>query len=254
MASHAPITAGSRGLFTAGHVVLRLVSRLRSPVLQPAVRLLALLRDPGERAQSAFQFHLENCVCAFKSQWCTMFTSFRFRNRQSKLCDEHTPKHGFASAIATLRAHGNMPWPVTSSETSHVLGRYTAGVVREVYAPYFGGYRSSPSGSWRASSLLARKTLMNCFAWVGIVEELPISLRLLKKELPAFFTNLDIGQFAWTPASANQPMELAANQSQHPYLRSHLLTKDYEIYDAEKRRLLRRARRAGFAIYKSNTW
>ena len=61
--------------------------------------------------------------------WCTMFTSFRYQNRKSKLCDEHTPRHGFAAALSVLRSHGNMPWPITSSETSHVLGRFTASVV-----------------------------------------------------------------------------------------------------------------------------
>ena len=53
----------------------------------------------------------------------------------------------------------------------HVLGRYAAGVVREAYAPYFGGYRVSAGGPWKSSSLLARATLARCFSWVGIAEE-----------------------------------------------------------------------------------
>ena len=93
------------------------------------------------------------------------------KNRQTKLCDDHTPKHGFASALAVLRQHGNMPWPITSSETHHVLGRFIAGVVREAYAPYFGGYQATPGGPWKSSPLLARATLARCFAWVGIAEE-----------------------------------------------------------------------------------
>ena len=142
------------------------------PTLRPNIRLLALLRDPGERAQSAFTFNYESCVCNFKYPWCVMFTSFRFKNRQTKLCDEHTPRHGFASALAEMRNHGNMPWPLTSSEMPHVLGRFTAGIVREVYTPYFGGYKLA-NGQWaaRGSSLLARATLARCFSWVGIAEE-----------------------------------------------------------------------------------
>ena len=34
--------------------------------LRPAVRMLALLRDPGERAQSAFQYVLDGCICNFR--------------------------------------------------------------------------------------------------------------------------------------------------------------------------------------------
>ena len=141
------------------------------PLLRPSIKLLALLRDPGERAQSAFAYNYEACVCNFRHPWCTQFSSFRFKNRQTKLCDDHTPKHGFASALAVLRQHGNMPWPITSSETHHVLGRFTAGVVREAYAPYFGGYQATPGGPWKSSPLLARATLARCFAWVGIAEE-----------------------------------------------------------------------------------
>jgi hypothetical protein len=77
---------------------------------------------------------------------------------------------------------------------------------------------------------------------------LPISLMLLKHEMPGFFGSLDVSQFQWTPASGPSAAggdPGAANQSQHPYLRTHLLTRDYEIYDAEKKRLYQRARRAG---------
>ena len=198
------------------------------PAIVPAVRMMALLRDPGERAQSAFNFQLENCVrrrrrhrvstaarhpprasapspltrppgcagactelavtelavalfwqvCNFRFEWCKMFTSFRFRNRQTKLCEEHTPRHGFAAALGFLKAHGNLPWPLTSSETPHVLGRFTAGVVREVYTPWFGSYTPAGSETPRSSALLARRMLENCFSWVGIAEDLPLSLQV----------------------------------------------------------------------------
>ena len=74
-----------------------------------------------------------------------------------------------------------------------------------------------------------------------------MSLRLLKHEMPGFFGSLDARQFQWTPASGVSAADSggAANNSQHPYLRSHVLTKDYEIYDAERNRLLQRARRLG---------
>ena len=137
---------------------------------------------------------------------------------------------------------------MTSSDAAHILGRYTAGIVREVYAPYFGSYKTSAYGAFKTSPLLARTTLTKCFAWVGIAEELPLSLSLLRHELPAFFGRLDFTQFEWTPASgpsgSTDPIA-ASNQSQHPYLRSNALPKDYEIYDGEKRRLLARAKRAG---------
>ena len=111
-------------------------------------------------------------VCNFRFPWCVMFTSFRFKNRQTKLCDEHNPRHGFANAISVLRTHGNMPWTITSSEMPHVLGRLASGLIHEVYAPYFGSYRTSSSGgSLKISSLLARATLARCFSWVGIAEE-----------------------------------------------------------------------------------
>ena len=55
---------------------------------------------------------------------------------------------------------------------------------REVYTPYFGAYRHAASGGWRGNSLLARTTLAKCFSWVGIAVELPLSLQLLKHEMP----------------------------------------------------------------------
>jgi len=222
------------------------------PTIAPAIRMLALLRDPGERAQSAFNFLLDSCVCNFRFSWCTQFTSFRFKNRQIKLCDAHTPAHGFAAALSVVRAHGNMPWPLTSSETPHVLGRFTAGVVKEVYTPWFGSYRPIGSETWKSSPLLARRTLANCFAWVGIAEDLALSLQLLKLELPHYFGKLDISQFTWAPTSGNSRPggdPSAANQSQHPYLRSHLLTRDYEVYDSERKRLFHRAQKNGIMVW-----
>jgi len=219
------------------------------PAIRPAIRLMALLRDPGERVQSAFTYTYQNCVCNFNFPWCTMFTSFRFKNRQTKLCDDHTPKHGFAAGVSELRAHGNMPWSITSSGMPHILGRFAAGLVREVYAPYFGGYRASEGGPWRSSSLLGRATLARCFAWVGIAEDLPTSLKLLKHEMPELFGNVDVSHFQWSPTSSDAAADaLAGNSSKHPYLRSHLLTRDYDIYDAERKRLQQRARRAGIII------
>lgn len=200
--------------------------------VRPNIRMLALLRDPGERAQSTWSFHLENCICNFRYQWCTMFTSFRFKQRQTHLCEDHTPKHGFASAVAVLHKHGNMPWPQASSEANHVLGRYTASVVREAYAPYFGSYRPAAGAPYKTSALLARATLAKCFAWVGIAEEMHLSLSLLKHELPAFFGRLDASQYSWRPASGPHgdiDPQAAANQSQHPFLRSGVLPKDYDI-------------------------
>jgi len=155
------------------------------PLVRPNIRLLALLRDPGERVQSAFTFTYEACVCNFRYPWCVMFTSFRFKNRQSKLCDDHTPKHGFASALAEMRSHGNMPWSTTSSEMPHILGRFTAGVVREVYAPYFGAYQASAGGPWRSSAVLARATLARCFSWVGIAEECATARYTAKRMMTA---------------------------------------------------------------------
>ena len=40
----------------------------------PPVRLITLLRDPGERAQSAYTFGLEACVCNFRFPWCALLT------------------------------------------------------------------------------------------------------------------------------------------------------------------------------------
>ena len=222
------------------------------PSLQPAVKVLALLRDPGERAQSAFAWHMENCVCNFKYQWCTMFSNFRFQNRRVKLCDDHAPRHGFAAGLAEVRKHGNMPWPLTSSETSHVLGRFTAGIIKDVYAPYFGSYALPGVEAPRSSALLARRTLANCVSWVGIAEDLPLSLQLLKLELPSFFATIDVTRFSWKPTTGSSRPggdPAAHNASQHPYLRSHLLTADYEVYDAERRRLFERAAAHGIAVW-----
>lgn len=225
------------------------------PIVRPAVRMLAILRDPGERAQSAYNFMLRECVCNFKYQWCKQFTSFRYSNRQGRLCDGRTPRHGFGAALGVLRTHGNAPWPITSSEEHHVLGRFASGMVKEVYGPWFGSYQAGEDGPWRVSTAVAKATLSKCFTWVGIVEELPLSLLLLKAEMPGFFGNIDVTAFDWVPAAgASKPGgdPSSSNESAHPYLRTHLLTRDYEIYDTEKGRLLHRAKRAGLPVVSTN--
>jgi len=86
----------------------------------------------------------------------------------------------------------------------------------------------------------------------SIAEDLALSLQLLKLELPDLFGKLDVAQFRWTPTSGSSRPggdPSAANQSQHPYLRSHLLTHDYEVYDAERRRLFHRAQRHGIMVW-----
>ena len=83
---------------------------------------------------------------------------------------------------------------------------------------------------------------------VGIAEEMPLSLQLLRYELPQFFRNLNIAHpaFAWTSA-LNRAGEPASNYSSltHPFLRSHLLTDDYKLYDIERARLVNRATKFG---------
>eukprot|EP00312_Isochrysidales_sp_CCMP1244_P015274 CAMPEP_0202742240 /NCGR_PEP_ID=MMETSP1388-20130828/4885_1 /ASSEMBLY_ACC=CAM_ASM_000864 /TAXON_ID=37098 /ORGANISM="Isochrysis sp, Strain CCMP1244" /LENGTH=536 /DNA_ID=CAMNT_0049409139 /DNA_START=58 /DNA_END=1668 /DNA_ORIENTATION=+ len=239
--------------------------------LQAPVALLALLRDPGERAQSAFHFGLQACVCNFRFQWCKQFTSFRFSNRRGALCDNHKPKPTFYEGVSLLRARTNgQPFEVQTTDAAKILGRYTEGMVREVYVPYFGAHAAAPAappprnskgigqGPMRRlpppppppplehSASLAKLTLSHCYAWVGIVEELDLSLALLKAELPHFFRNLDPRHEAlkWAPRSG-----VTENRSfLHPYLRSHLLAGDYSVYDAERGRLLKRAQKAGLAM------
>ena len=84
---------------------------------------------------------------------------------------------------------------------------------------------------------------------VGIVEEMALSLALLKAELPSFFRNLDTThlRMQWSPASSSTRSEAAGNAS-HPFLRSQVLANDYSLYDAERARLVRRAQKAGITI------
>jgi hypothetical protein len=214
-----------------------------------------------------------------------MYSSFRFKQRQSSLCNAwHKPRVSFASAITAVRSHGhNVPWPVASAIETQIVGRYngrapwlggrrwapigtkgsyvfdgltrvryTASVVRNVYTPWFGGYRVEPAAplaeaaaAWESSVAVARVSLARCFAWVGIAEQMDLSLSLLRKELPHLFAHIDPAAFRWQPTSFGAGHPLAANHSRHPYLRSHLLADDYELYDAEVRRLQLRARAAG---------
>ena len=71
-----------------------------------------------------------------------------------------------------------------------------------------------PPCATATNAKLARITLSRCFAWVGIAEEMPLSLRLLKAEIPTYFQNLDPDHaaFAWAPASgaASSNASLAA--------------------------------------------
>ena len=188
-----------------------------------------------------------------------MFTSFRFSTRRAALCDGGKPKHSFHAAVSLLRESGVREWPVATENEQFVLGRYASAVISNVYSTYYGGYRLPPAGAdadaapaeggaWLVSPALARATLAHCVAWVGIAEEMPLSLQLLRYELPQLFRNLNIAHpaFAWT-STLNRAGEPASNYSSltHPFLRSHLLTDDYKLYDIERARLVSRATKFG---------
>jgi len=225
--------------------------------LQAPVALLAILRDPGERAQSAFHYGLQACVCNFRYQWCKQYTSFRYSNRRPALCDGRKTRPSFYDAVSVLRANPEAkPYPLATVKPADILGRYAAGVVRDVYVPFFGAYRSAAAPSrgpkpdaarpaWEHSASLAQLTLAHCYSWVGLVEDMPLSLALLKAELPSFFRNLDIKHeaFQWAPKSGS------TENRTHPYLRTHLLAADYAVYDAERTRLMRRAEAAGLSVF-----
>jgi hypothetical protein len=219
------------------------------------LKLIAMLREPGERAQSAYTYALNECVCNFKFPWCTIYTNFRYKNRQPHLCTDHKPKHSFYNAISVLHRHHSSfgAFSVTSTESEHILGRFVAAVVKEVYTPFFG--KHSPLGGVAAETSislpLARITLSHCFAWVGIADELELSLRLLKMEMGSAFGHLDLGhlELQWRPtAPTSRNAEALGLNHSHPYLRSHLLTNDYELYDTERARLYRRAQRQGLYV------
>uniref|UniRef100_A0A7S4B555 Sulfotransferase domain-containing protein n=1 Tax=Chrysotila carterae TaxID=13221 RepID=A0A7S4B555_CHRCT len=213
------------------------------------VRMLVMLREPAERAQSAYTFGLQKCICTFSFPWCKMYTSFRFSQRRAVLCDGKQPKHSFSTAVSVLRTHAGKDFPAATADTMLILGRYAASIVKEVYAPYFGGYRRDEASPWLASASLARATLAHCFTWVGIAEEMPLSLALLKAELPQFFGNLNTEHVRaqWASTSTKQDASDIGNHS-HPYLRTQLLSNDYAIYDAERARLFRRAAKQGIAV------
>mmetsp|Transcript_19774 Transcript_19774/g.60000 ORF Transcript_19774/g.60000 Transcript_19774/m.60000 type:complete len:493 (+) Transcript_19774:103-1581(+) len=264
--------ANLRALRLPGIVMLQ-TERYSAPESPPCgwpqapVAMIALLRDPGERVQSAFHFGLQACVCNFRYQWCKQYTSYRFSNRRPALCDGHKTKPSFYEAVTLLR---NQPagktWPLQTIKPAEIVGRFAASVVREVYVPYFGSYPAAPAPPdsarpshgktggatpptlYESSVELAKLTLSNCFAWVGIAEDLPLSLALLKAELPGFFRNLDTKHDAlqWSPKSGG------TENRTHPYLRTHLLVGDYAVYDAERARLMRRAEIAGLSIFATN--
>ena len=204
-----------------------------------------------------------------------MFTSFRFGPRRAALCDGAKPRHSFGAAMDLLRASGPRLWPAATGKAEDILGRYAATVTTNVYAPFFGSWQPKEDAPWEESAALgtprhstpaaaparnrvcrrparprlsacerrgaARVTLSRCFAWVGIAEEMPLSLRLLKAEIPTYFQNLDPDHaaFAWAPASG-----AASSNASHPYLRQRLLSADYKVYDGERARLHRRAAKA----------
>ena len=118
--------------------------------------MLALLRDPAERAQSAYTFGLEACVCNFRHPWCTQYSSWRYKNRVHHLCDGHAPRHTFYDATAVLHGHHGVPFNPTSTDAEHSLGRYTRAVAREIYAPYFGSLKPQGVPPEAAAVLKAR--------------------------------------------------------------------------------------------------
>lgn len=73
-----------------------------------------------------------------------------------------------------LHGHHDVTFNPTSTDSEHVLGRYTRSVVKEVYSSFFGAFKPTPDAPYETSTVLARVTLSNCFAFVGISDEMEV--------------------------------------------------------------------------------
>eukprot|EP00316_Scyphosphaera_apsteinii_P013513 CAMPEP_0119346254 /NCGR_PEP_ID=MMETSP1333-20130426/107910_1 /TAXON_ID=418940 /ORGANISM="Scyphosphaera apsteinii, Strain RCC1455" /LENGTH=206 /DNA_ID=CAMNT_0007358753 /DNA_START=695 /DNA_END=1315 /DNA_ORIENTATION=+ len=197
-----------------------------------------------------------------------MYSSFRFTDRRvpdrkGALCnfEQRLPRFSFDTAVELLHNNIGRKWAkgVEGGGHDHILGRFTEGFTKEVYTPFFGTWwqqhkrKGTDGGRWhqlapRRSALLAKLTVAHCFTWVGIAEQMPLSLALLKAELPHFFGSLNTAhpRLKWSPASSREDTPMT-NRSL-AFLRSHLLPNDYMLYDAERARLFRRAVAAGIAV------
>ena len=135
-------------------------------------------------------------------------------------------------------------------------------VTTSTYLNYYGSYAAKTPGKIARSSALAQMTLVQCYEWVGILDELELSLRLLKVEIPDLFANLNITaalqssrEYLYPARNGHPGIPPSAHRTVFPRLHENdtrsseklreILSEDFEVYDAELNRLYSRAHNLG---------
>ena len=138
------------------------------------VHYINLLRDPLQMEVSAFYFW-RTCACRTKQTFCRAAWPLA---RTSPLC---TPGYGLDEVYAN----------VTPTPRVGLLSRWFCGHRTEC-----AGLDPQSAAARGAALRRALGTLHEGYVWVGILERLEDSLRLLAKVLPAFFGNLAVERAA----------------------------------------------------------
>ncbi len=156
--------------------MLHLNLRLLAPASPPRLRVhyINLLRDPIKMELSAFYFW-RTCVCRTRQAFCSEAWELA---HSTPLC---RPGYGLDDVYAN----------VTPTPKVGLLSRWFCGHRTEC-----AGADPQPAAARRSALRRALATLRQDYVWVGILERLEDSLRLLARVLPAFFGNLAVERAA----------------------------------------------------------
>ena len=210
----------------------------------PPMHVITILRDPVSRARSHYDYELHTCVCAERPAfWCSWMTKLaRFRTNETRaqaLCRGNGGATDFWDAVV-LKSTGRAP---------PLLDGYVSLFIGSMYTEFFGEYWSVSdglSGMPRYSTSRA-VSVINSLAWVGVLEDMHISLHLLRLQLPEYFASLNVSMARHVHinvagrASGERVSEAEAKATQ--ILRRKYLVGDYSIYSAAASRVRESAKR-----------
>jgi hypothetical protein len=155
---------------------------------QPAPLYINLLREPLHMQLSAFYFWRE-CVCVTHQPFCA--------SARAHSSAQPSARDGAARAL-----HGGLCQPGYTIDRlyANVSARPSIGLMTRWFCGHgraCGGGRSPPSQRVRDEALRrALSHLRERYTWVGVLERLEDSLRLLAQLLPAFFGKLAVERAA----------------------------------------------------------
>ena len=158
-------------------------------------QVLFMVREPLARARSYYNFMIEKCICEEPPlSWCgSWFRAEATPGGRARLCGNASKPGALYSFEAAALAQSPTP-PTAKAIAREALFGGGAGIGGDAGSSFVTpqAYLAPPGSSLDA----VRVALRSKVGWVGVLEELHLSLAVLRALLPAFFGGLDVDRAA----------------------------------------------------------